>query len=91
MVPEETLAATAGLIYKNAQIDSLKYFFQQQSLQGSPTQELDTKKLTDMAVFGYAIAPKCEPCNVPCLGRLTVSNEAQFEANLSKYHFHLSD
>ena len=73
MVPEETLAATAGLIYKNAQMNSLKYYFQQQSLQGSPTQELDTKKLTDMAVFGYAIAPKCEPCNVPCLGRPTVS------------------
>ena len=84
MVPEETLAATAGLIYHNVQINSLKYNFQQQSLQGSPTQELDTKKLTDMAVFGYAIAPKCEPCNVPCLGRLTVSNEAQFEANFSK-------
>ena len=84
MVPEETLAATAGLIYLNAQMNSLKYYFQQQSLQGSPTQELDTKKLTDMAVFGYAIAPKCEPCNVPCLGRLTVSHESQFEANSSK-------
>ena len=84
MVPEETLAATAGLIYHNAQIDSLKYYFQEQSFQGSPTQELDTKKLTDMAVFGYAIAPKCEPCNVLCLGRLTVSHEAQFAASLSK-------
>ena len=84
MVPEETLAATAGLIYHSAQINSLRYYLKQQSLQGSPTQELDTKKLTDMAVFGYAIAPKCEPCNVPCLGRPTVSNEAQFEANFSK-------
>ena len=84
MVPEETLAATAGLIYHNVEMNSLKYYFQQQCLQGSPTQELDTKKLTDMAVFGYAIAPKCEPCNVLCLGRLTISHESQFEASLSK-------
>ena len=84
MVPEETLAATAGLIYHNVQMNSLRYYFRQQCLQGSPTQELDTKKLTDMAVFGYAIAPKCEPCNVLCLGRLTVSHEAQFAASLSK-------
>ena len=37
-------------------------------LQGSRAQDLDTKKLTNMAVFGYAIAPKCEPCSTPLGG-----------------------
>ena len=37
-------------------------------LQGSRAQDLDTKKLTNMAVFGYAIAPKCEPCCTPLGG-----------------------